>query len=71
MFRPRYTTSPALSELAGLKLDERQADVLADMNQFNLEGRYPEFYTFHLRPKEGAEFIARSEEVLTWRIQQL
>ena len=29
-----------LSELAGLKLGEPQADVLADMNQFNLEGRY-------------------------------
>jgi hypothetical protein len=41
------------------------------MNQFNLEGRYPEFYRFQLRPKEATEFIARSQEVLTWLIQQL
>jgi HEPN domain-containing protein len=68
---PKIHNLSRLSELAGLRLGEQQADVLADMNQFNLEGRYPEFYTFQLRPKEATEFIARSQEVLTWLIQQL
>ncbi len=52
---PKIHNLTRLSELAGLKVDERQADVLADMNQFNLEGRYPEFYTFQLSPEEATE----------------
>ncbi|MBN1507538.1 MAG: HEPN domain-containing protein [Sedimentisphaerales bacterium] len=68
---PKIHNLTRLSESAGLRLEERQADVLADMNQFNLEGRYPEFYGLQLRPKEATEFIARSQEVLTWLIQQL
>jgi HEPN domain-containing protein len=68
---PRIHNLIRLSELAGLKLDERQADVLADMNQFNLEGRYPEFYPLQLSPQEATGFITRSEEVLKWLIRQL
>jgi HEPN domain-containing protein len=60
-----------LSELARLKLDDRQADVLADMNEFNLEGRYPEFSTPQPSPQEAMEYVMRSEEILTWLIQQL
>ncbi len=68
---PKIHNLTRLSELAGLELDTQQADVLADMNQFNLEGRYPEFYTLQLSPKEAAEFMARSEEILAWLTRQL
>jgi len=68
---PRIHNLTRLSELAGLKLDTQQADVLADMNQFNLEGRYPESYTPQLSPEEAMEYITRSQEVLTWLTQQL
>ena len=64
---PRIHNLTRLSELAGLKPSGQQADVLADMNQFNLEGRYPEFYAL----QEAREFMARSGEVLAWLIQQL
>ena len=67
---PRIHNLTRLSESAGLKLNDQQADVLADMNQFNLEGRYPEFYGIQLSPKEATEFMARSEEVLTWLTRQ-
>ena len=58
------------SELAGLKLSDQQADVLADMNQFNLEGRYPEFYRLRVSLEEAKEFLTRSEEVLAWLTRQ-
>lgn len=31
-----------LAEKAGLKFDESQLDLLAEVNEFNIEGRYPE-----------------------------
>ena len=68
---PRIHNLTRLSELAGLKLDDQQADVLADMNQFNLEGRYPESHAPQLSSEEATDNIARSQEVLTWPIRQL
>jgi len=67
---PKIHNLTRLSELAGLKLDDQQADVLADMNQFNLEGRYPESYAPQLSLKEATEFMTRSEEVLAWLTRQ-
>jgi HEPN domain-containing protein len=67
---PKIHNLTRLSELASLKLDARQARVLAAMNQFNLEGRYPESYTPQLTPEKAAEYIARAQEVLTWLTQQ-
>ena len=68
---PKIHNLIRLSELADLKLDTQQARTLAAMNQFNLEGRYPESYTPQLTPEKAAEYIARSQEVLTWLTQQL
>jgi HEPN domain-containing protein len=68
---PRIHNLTRLSELAGLKPDDRLANVLADMNQFNLEGRYPESQTPPPSPQEAMEYMARSQEVLAWLISQL
>jgi HEPN domain-containing protein len=67
---PRIHNLTRLSELAGLKPDDRQADVLADMNQFSLEGRYPESGTPPPGAKEAMKYIERSQEVLAWLIRQ-
>ncbi len=67
---PKIHNLSRLSELAGLKLDARQTRVLAAMNQFNLEGRYPESYTRQLSPEKAAEYVARAQEILTWLTQQ-
>ncbi len=68
---PKIHNLTRLSELAGLRLDAQQARTLAAMNQFNLEGRYPESYTPQLTPEKAAECVARSQEVLTWLTRQL
>jgi len=67
---PKIHNLTRLGELAGLKLDARLARSLVAMNQFNLEGRYPEPYTSQLSPEKATEYIARSQEVLTWLTQQ-
>ncbi|OHB68151.1 MAG: hypothetical protein A2Y77_12435 [Planctomycetes bacterium RBG_13_62_9] len=68
---PRIHNLTRLCELADLKPDSRHADVLADMNQFNIEGRYPESSMPQPSPQEATEYIARSQEILAWLIQQL
>ncbi|MBP7050612.1 MAG: HEPN domain-containing protein [Phycisphaerae bacterium] len=68
---PRIHNLTRLSKLAGVTPDNRQADVLADLNQFNLEGRYPESQTPPPSPQEAMEYMARSQEVLAWLISQL
>ncbi|UCD53101.1 MAG: HEPN domain-containing protein [Phycisphaerales bacterium] len=67
---PRIHNLVRLGELAGLEPDDRQADLLADMNQFNIEGRYPEFRGAAPDAQEAADYLARSQEVLTWLTQQ-
>ena len=68
---PRIHNLIRLSELAGLQPDDSQVNVLADMNQFNLEGRYPESLAPAPSFQEADEYMARSQEVFTWLIQQL
>ena len=68
---PRIHNLTRLSELAGLKPDARQTDALADMNQFNTEGRYPEFLTAPPSDKVAANYLAESEEIFAWLTRQL
>lgn len=67
---PRIHNLTRLSELAGLRPDARQADALADMNQFNAEGRYPEFLAPPPSREEAAMYVAEAEEVFAWLTRQ-
>ncbi len=53
-----------LSEIAGLQLAEPQIDLLADVNEFNIEGRYPEMSMPALTRSEADDYMARIAEVL-------
>lgn len=63
---PRIHNLTRLSELAGVEPDNQTVDLLADMNQFNLEGRYPESQMSPPSAQEAMGYIARSQEVLAW-----
>lgn len=67
---PRIHNLTRLSELAGLKPDARQVDTLAEMNQFNTEGRYPQSLMPPPSRAEAAEYVAESEELLAWLTRQ-
>jgi HEPN domain-containing protein len=68
---PRIHNLTRLAELAGLPLDQTQVDILAEMNIFNLEGRYPDLSMAPLSKKEAKSYLRRAEEVYQWLMSQL
>ena len=61
---PRIHNLVRLSEIAALKLSEEQIDLLADVNEFNIEGRYPEMLLPLPTRVEADDYMARVAEVL-------
>lgn len=55
-----------LAELAELSVSEPHLDILAEMNAFNIEGRYPDTLMPPVSKAEAREYLRRSEEVLQW-----
>ena len=66
---PRLHNLVRLSQLASLEPTQEQLDILADMNAFNLAGRYPDM----LGPMPGREeadaYCARAKEMLEWLLK--
>lgn len=60
-----------LAELAQLDLRPEQLDVLAEMNAFNIEGRYPETLSPPPSKEEALRYLRRAEEVFKCLIQPL
>ena len=52
-------------------MDDEQFNLLAVMNEFNLEGRYPDSAVVPPTQDQAAAYLRRSEEVVTWLIKQL
>jgi HEPN domain-containing protein len=63
---PRIHNLVRLAELAGLNLTQEQVDVLAEMNAFNIEGRYPESLTPPPTLAQARTYLTRAEEVFRW-----
>jgi HEPN domain-containing protein len=70
-FAPRTHNLVRLAEAADLSLDSQQLDVLADMNEFSLEGRYPDQMTPAPTQQQAEEYATRAEEVMKWLTKQL
>lgn len=68
---PRIHNLVRLAELAALTLNDEQMDVLADMNAFNLEGRYPDSFAPPPTLAEAKIYLERAEELYQWLINQL
>lgn len=68
---PRVHNLVRLSEIAELSLESGQLDILAEMNEFNLEGRYPLTFLTPPTKQETQTYIKRASEVFQWLIQQL
>jgi len=67
---PRIHNLVRLAEAAGVDPDATQLDLLADMNQFNLEGRYPGIVLSPPTVEEAGQFMRRTEGVIQWLIRQ-
>jgi len=68
---PRLHNLVRLAELAEIHPQPAQVDILAEMNSFNIEGRYPD--ALSLPPsQEGAQhYMTRAGEVFQWLIELL
>ncbi|WP_429884809.1 HEPN domain-containing protein [Geoalkalibacter halelectricus] len=54
-----------LADLAGLSLSDERRELLAEVNSFNIEGRYPELF-FPLPSRHEVEsYLKRIEDLLT------
>ena len=68
---PKIHNLRRLYELAELPAIKPYHDALANMNQFNIEGRYPEFMPVELEMTTARVFMNQAEEVYQWLIKQL
>lgn len=68
---PRLHNLVRLAELTGLLWNEAQIDTLAEMNIFNIEGRYPDHLQVPPSMGEAQQYFKRAAEVYKWLIQQL
>lgn len=67
---PRLHNLSRLAELAALAPDEGKMEVLAEMNAFHIEGRYPESLTKAPTREEALNYLARAEGVYQWLMNQ-
>lgn len=68
---PRIHNLVRLAEIAGLDLKTAQVDILAEMNSFNIEGRYPDTLSQPPSKDEALRYIDRADEVFRWLIEIL
>lgn len=68
---PRVHNLIRLAEIAEISLSETYHEHLADMNEFNLEGRYPIQYIDTVSDEEATGYLKKTKEVLEWLAQQL
>jgi HEPN domain-containing protein len=67
---PRIHNLSRLSEMAGITLETEHADILAEMNAFHIEGRYPESLTTAPTKEEALIYVAKAEKVYQWLMNQ-
>ena len=68
---PRSHNLVRLAENIGISLQPEQVDLLADMNVFNLEGRYPDLLGAAPSKAEAQEYLDRAIKVYRGLMQEL
>jgi HEPN domain-containing protein len=68
---PRIHNLVRLAELASIVLTSRQLDILADMNKFNIEGRYPNIASLAPSQAEAQIAMGQAEEIYQWLMSRL
>jgi len=68
---PRIHNLVRLAEMADVDLEDTQRDVLAELNAFNLEGRYPNPLAPSISLQEAQQYFIKAEEMLAWLINRL
>jgi HEPN domain-containing protein len=67
---PRLHNLSRLAELTALALETQKIEILAEMNAFQIEGRYPESLTKPPSKEEALSYMAGAEGVFQWLMSQ-
>jgi HEPN domain-containing protein len=69
---PRIHNLVSLLELAGLaaEADDLMAQSLAQMNAFQMEGRYPDFVAPPVTPSDAIRYRMKAEEAYRWLLSR-
>ncbi len=59
---PKIHNLPRLAEMAGINLDDEQKVMLTEINEFNLEGRYPLDFIKPIDKNSAVKFMNRAWE---------
>ena len=68
---PRLHNLIRLAEIGDVRPSQKYLDVLAEMNAFNLEGRYTDLLMPPPSLAEARDYLTRAEEVMQWLLSQL
>jgi len=68
---PRTHDLLRLAKLAGLAISESEQIVLAQLQQYCLEGRYPDFQPIALNKQETEKELEAARSIHTWLANQL
>ena len=68
---PRIHNLVRLAEITALPFEQRFVNILAELNSFNIEGRYPDSTFIPINQTETADYLERAEEVFLWLMNQL
>lgn len=68
---PRIHNLTRLSENTSLDFEQHFNDILAELNAFNIEGRYPDSNFIPVTQEEALDYLSRAEEVSKWLMSQL
>ncbi len=71
-YAPRIHSLIRLAEFAEIKPDSHQKEILAEINRFSLEGRYPEdIEAIQVTSSDVQYYLKRAKEIYTWLIKKL
>jgi len=68
---PRLHNLARLSELSGIAFKQEDSDFLAEMNPFNIEGRYPEMWGPVVSREEADMLLQKTRGIFEWLKNQL
>ncbi len=63
---PRIHDLVRLAVIAGIQLSEEQINFLAEINPFNLEGRYPEYEIPGISRAKAQTYFAQCKDFVLW-----
>jgi HEPN domain-containing protein len=68
---PKIHNLIKLAELSKLTISDKQLDILAEMNRFNMQGRYPDTLHDSLSKTDAIGYLKKTEDAFLWLTSQL